>query len=231
MFITSLKPVALCCCIAALAGCALSPLPLAENFPVTTQKKARSAGHWQQLSRDVVAQTRVSLENAGATPQTALHVALPVQASEFDRAFHEFLVTEWVQKGWRVSSSDKTLLTVSYQTQIVKHASERPDFVPGRFTLLTAGLYVLHGLNQLSVDALAGGFLGVAGAADYAASASTGGPTATELILTTTVTAGDRYLSRKTDVYYVEERDSTLFSSLERDPGRLTPQVMKVVNQ
>ena len=78
---------------------------------------------------------------------------------------------------------------------------------------------------------MAGGILGVAGVADYAASVSTGGPTATELILTTTVTGGDRYLSRKTDVYYVEESDSTLFSSLQNDPRMIAPQTMKVVAQ
>ena len=231
MFVTSLKPVALCCFVAALTGCAVSPLPLAENFPLTTQKKVRSAGHWNQLSHDVVAQTLASLENAGATPQTTLYVALPDNASHFDRAFHAFLVTELVQKGRRVSPYNNAVLTINYQTQIVKHNSQRPDFIPGRFTTLTAGLYVLHGLNQLSNDALAGGILGVAGVADYAASVSTGGPTATELILTTTVTGGDRYLSRKTDVYYVEESDSTLFSSLQNDPRMIAPQTMKVVAQ
>ena len=231
MFVTSLKPVALCCVLAALAGCAVSPLPLAENFPLTTQKKVRSAGHWSQLSRDVVAQTLASLEKSGATPQTTLHVALPENASSFDRAFHEFLVTELVQSGRTVSPYNNAMLTVSYQTQIVKHNSERPDFMPGRFTTLTAGLYVLYGLNQLSTDALAGGLLGVAGAADYAASASTGGPTATELVLTTTVTGGDRYVSRKTDVYYVEESDSTLFASLQQDPRLIAPRTMKVVAQ
>ena len=231
MFVTSLKPVALCCVLAALTGCAVSPLPLAENFPLTTQKKVRSAGHWSQLSRDVVAQTLASLEKSGATPQTTLHVALPENASSFDRAFHEFLVTELVQSGRTVSPYNNAMLTVSYQTQIVKHNSERPDFMPGRFTTLTAGLYVLYGLNQLSTDALAGGLLGVAGVADYAASASTGGPTATELVLTTTVTGGDRYVSRKTDVYYVEESDSTLFASLQQDPRLIAPRTMKVVAQ
>lgn len=231
MFVTSLKPIVLCCVVAALAGCAVSPLPLAENFPLTVQKKVRSAGHWNQLSHDVVAQTLASLEKAGATPQSTLHVAMPENASDFDRAFHEFLITELVQAGRRVSPSNNAMLTVSYQTQIVKHNSERPHFIPGRYTTLTAGLYVLHGLNQLSLDALAGGVLGIAGAADYAASASTGGPTATELILTTTVTGGERYLSRKTDVYYVEESDSTLFASLQRDPRLIAPQTMKVVAQ
>lgn len=231
MFFKSLKPAALCCAVAALAGCAMSPIPVAENFQLTTQKKVRSAGHWSLLSRDVVEQTLNSLENAGATPQTTLYVALPANAADFDLAFREFLITELVQRGRRVLSTDTAVLTLNYQTQIVKHNSERPNFVPGRVTALTGGLYVMYGLNQLSTDALAAGVLGLAGAADYAASASTGGPTSTELILTTTVTGAGRYMSRKTDVYYVEQSDSSLFSALYRDPATLGLKSMKVVSQ
>ncbi len=188
----------------------MSPIPVAENFPLTTQKKVRSAGHWNQLSQDVVAQTVASLEKAGATPQTTLHVAIPPNASDFDQAFHEFLVTQLVQKGWNVLLADNAQLTVTYHSQIVRHNSERPRFIPGLFTSLTAGLYVLH-----NVDPAAGGLM-LAGALDYGSSINTGGPTHTELVLTTTVTGNGRYVSRKTDVYYVEESDTSLFNGLYR---------------
>ena len=203
-----LKPAALCCAVAALAGCAVSPIPVAENFPLTTQKKVRSAGHWNQLSQDVVTQTLASLEKASATPQTTLYVALPPNPSDFDQAFHEFLVTDLVQKGWSVLPTNNAQLTVTYHSQIVKHNSERPRLIPGLFTSLTAGLYVLH-----NADPAMGGLL-AAGALDYVSSVNTGGPTHTELVLTTTVTGNGRYMSRKTDVYYVEESDTSLFNGL-----------------
>jgi hypothetical protein len=57
---------------------------------------------------------------------------------------------------------------------------------------------------------MAGG-LGYAAVADLVASQYTGGPTHTELILTTTIMQGDRYLVRNTDVYYLEDVDATLF--------------------
>lgn len=203
-----LKPAALCCAVAALAGCAVSPIPVAENFPLTTQKKVRSAGHWNQLSQDVVTQTLASLEKASATPQTTLYVALPPNPSDFDLAFHEFLVTDLVQKGWSVLPTNNAQLTVTYHSQIVRHNSERPRLIPGLFTSLTAGLYVLH-----NADPAMGGLL-AAGALDYVSSVNTGGPTHTELVLTTTVTGNGRYMSRKTDVYYVEESDTSLFNGL-----------------
>ena len=42
--------------LAALAGCAQSPIPLAGN-DLTEQKKVRSTGHWQVVARDAAQQT------------------------------------------------------------------------------------------------------------------------------------------------------------------------------
>lgn len=176
------------------------------------------------LSRDVVEQTLASLEKAGATRESTIYVPLPVRASDFDKAFHEFLITELVQKGWQVlATANNPVLTLSYQTQIVKHNSARPQFVPGFFTALAAGLYVLHNASAT------GAALGLAGGLDAGASLYSGGPTHTELLLTTTVTGAGRYMSRKTDVYYVEESDASLFASLQIDPSILKATTMKVV--
>ena len=51
---------------AMLTGCANAPIPVAENFQYTSQQKVRSAGHWELVSRDVVAQTLGTLNQAGA---------------------------------------------------------------------------------------------------------------------------------------------------------------------
>ena len=218
-----LKPAALCCAAAVLAGCAMSPIPVAENFPLTVQKKVRSAGHWNLLSRDVVEQTVASLQKAGAAPQSTVHVPLAVNASDFERAFHEMVITELVQKGWHVLPASNAALTLSYQSQVVRHNSERPHFVPGLMTTLTLGLYALH-----DVAPAAGGLM-VAGSFDYLASINTGGPTHTELVLTTTVTGEGRYMSRKTDVYYVEESDASLFYGAYKNPAFIYGRNMKVV--
>src|SRR5690606_21658765 len=59
----------------ALAGCGSAPIPLAKNFELTSQHKVRSAGHWELLSRDVVAQTRATLGQVGYGQESPLHVA------------------------------------------------------------------------------------------------------------------------------------------------------------
>ncbi len=207
--------------VALLAACSTSPIPVSENFPLTVQPKVRSAGHWNLLSKDVIGQTLETLSKVGTV--SPLYVALPANASPFDTAFREFLITELVKAGRVVQQSPDRAIEVSYQTQVVRHNSPRPHFVPGQFTMITAGLYAMYGLSTESVEAKLAGGLGLAAAADTIASINSGGPTHTELILTTTVSTGGRYLARKTDVYYVEEEDATLFASV------LPPRTVKVV--
>ncbi|MBK6568720.1 MAG: hypothetical protein IPG19_08045 [Burkholderiales bacterium] len=219
----TLKLLALGAGAAVLAGCASSPIPVSANFPLTVEPKVRSAGHWGLVSNDVAKQTLESLSKLGVSGN--LYVALPANPTAFDRAFNNFLITDLVKAGRVVQQSPDQALEVSYETQVVRHNSPRPNFLPGRFTMITAGLYAAYGLglNPNVGDKMAGGLAAAVGA-DYIASESSGGPTATELILTTTIASGGRYLVRKTDVYYVEEADTTLLQYRY-------PQVIKVVGQ
>ena len=198
--------------VATMVGCATrAPIPLAENFELTVQPKVRSAGHWELVSRDVVAQTLATLDKAGVAPGTQLHVALPLNPSSFDLAFRDFLITKLVQSGAPVQQMPGQTLDVTYHAQLVRHNSERPHFIPGQFTMLAAGLMAAYGLRHEHIDAQMLGALGLTAAADYGASINSGGPTNTEMILTTTVARGGQYIARKTDVYYLENADTPLF--------------------
>ena len=198
--------------VATMVGCATrAPIPLAENFELTVQPKVRSAGHWELVSRDVVAKTLATLDKAGVAPGTQLHVALPLNPSSFDLAFRDFLITKLVQSGAPVQQMPGQTLDVTYHAQLVRHNSERPHFIPGQFTMLAAGLMAAYGLRHEHIDAQMLGALGLTAAADYGASINSGGPTNTEMILTTTVARGGQYIARKTDVYYLENADTPLF--------------------
>lgn len=198
--------------VATMVGCASrAPIPLAENFELTVQPKVRSAGHWELLSRDVVAQTLATLDKAGVAPGAQLHVALPANPSSFDLAFRDFLITKLVQSGAPVQQMPGQTLDVTYHTQLVRHNSERPHFIPGQFTMIAAGLMAAYGLRHEHLDAQLLATLGLTAAADYGASINSGGPTNTEMILTTTVSRGGQYVVRKTDVYYLENADTPLF--------------------
>ena len=212
--------------VATMVGCAnRAPIPLAENFELTVQPKVRSAGHWELVSRDVVAQTLATLDKAGVAPGTPLHVALPPNPSAFDVGFRDFLITKLVQSGATVQQMPGQTLDVTYHAQVVRHNSERPHFIPGQFTMITAGLMAAYGLRHEHLDSQMLGALGLAVAADYGASVNSGGPTNTEMILTTTVARGGQYLARKTDVYYLENADTPLFMRPSKSVN------MKVVSQ
>lgn len=220
MIPNTLKLMALGAGAALLTGCALSPIPVSANFPLTVEPKVRSAGHWNLLSNDVVKQTLESLNTLGVSGN--LYVGLPANATSFDRAFQQFLITDLVKSGRVVMQSPGQALEVSYQTQLVRHNSPRPHFIPGIYTMITAGLYAAYGLGTGTNGQQMLGGLGLAGGADFVSSEYSGGPTNTELILTTTIASGGRYLVRKTDVYYIENADVNLMQYR-------APQYMKVV--
>ncbi|MBP7546200.1 MAG: hypothetical protein KA749_11945 [Acidovorax sp.] len=209
-----------------LVGCANAPIPVASNFEYTSQLKVRSAGHWELVSRDVVSQTLGSLHAAGAEG-APLFVGLPPNPSTFDYAFRDFLITQFVQSGTPVMQAPGDTLDVTYQAQVVRHNSDRPHFIPGMFTMLAAGVGAAYGLRLEHVDTKIIAGLGLAVAADVANSINSGGPTHTEMILTTTVSRAGQYVVRKTDVYYLEDADTPLF--MRKSPYR--PQPLKVVSQ
>ena len=214
--------------VATLVGCAQrAPIPVAENFEYTSQPKVRSAGHWDLVSRDVVNQTLSTLDKTGVAPNTPLHVSLPANATQFETAFREFLITKLVQNGAVVQQNLGQALEVSYGIQVVRHNSDRPHFIPGMFTMLAAGVGAAYGLRLEHVDTKIIAGLGLAVAADVANSINSGGPTHTEMILTTTVSRAGQYVVRKTDVYYLEDADTPLF--MRKSPYR--PQPLKVVSQ
>lgn len=197
--------------LAGLAGCSHAPIPVAENFPYTSQLKVRSAGHWDAVAQHVVANTLARLGPAGDAGQP-IQVKLPAQPSTFDRAFRELLITRMVNQGKTVVEREDAPFKVTYEAQVIRHNSDRPHLIPGVFTAVTAGVYFAHylGVHAHRDAAMAGG-LGYAAIADLARSQYSGGPTHTEVILTTTIMQGDRYVARNTDVYYVEDSDATLF--------------------
>lgn len=211
--------------MAALTGCAQAPIPVSGNFELTEQKKVRSAGHWQIIAADAARETLKMLDESGVAANARISLVSPDKPTEFDRVFHELLTTELVRTGRRVAPDNANALKLSYKAQLVAHHSPRPHFVPGIHTMLAAGVFALYGLRNQHMDTQLVGALGVTGATDYRDSVNSGGPTSTELVLTTSAGTPDQILARKTDVYYVESADAPLFKSAPEFKS------MKVVNQ
>ena len=206
---------ALCVLILSLlfvGGCA-SRVPLAVNPPLTAQYTARSAHHWDVLADDVAGQTELALGKHHDLWGRPIHVVALPKESAFDQAFRSFLVTRLVNRGLPVAPKDeKDGVEVTYRTQLVHHATSHYAHVPGTLTVLTAGVWVVRELVEGSFAAVPG-TLGLAALADWGIGRYGGAPTNTELIVTTSVSVKNRFVFRKSDVYYIEPEDGDLYQA------------------
>lgn len=197
---------------ALLSGCGTSQVPYTQNHPVSYQKVARATSHWDILADDVAAQTVAAIGT-----QKTIYVAAPTEATDFNRAFHNFLITRMVNKGIPVSNQKMGAIEVQYETQVIQHNSERNAYKPGTITMLTAGLMVAYNVHSWASQSAPGvALMGGAVAADAIASTDAGKPPKTELVVTTSAVEGGRYLVRKTDIYYIEPEDASLFMHIEK---------------
>jgi len=191
-------------------GCA-SRVPVAVNHSLTTQKKVKAAHHWDVLAEDIAKQTRLALADPKKTfPKKPIYIQ-PGGSSAFDTAFRNFLITRLVNQGVPVTAEPREALAISYDTQLVRHDSGRYTHIPGTLTTLAAGVWVVRDLVAGAAEA-APATLGLTALADYALGHYAGGATHTELVVTTTILDHANYLFRKSDIYYLEDEDTGLFS-------------------
>lgn len=148
--------------------------------------------------------------------QKAIYVSAPTEATDFNRAFHNFLITRMVNKNIPVSNQKTGAVEVQYETQVVMHNSERRAYQSGTITALAAGLLVAYNVPHWHPESMKAAFLGAAAGADAAVSTDAGSPTKTELVVTTSAIEGGRYLVRKTDIYYIDPEDVPLFMHFEK---------------
>ena len=196
--------------VALLAGCA-SQVPIAANHPISTQKKAKAVHHWDVLADDVTSQTIQAMRRASVPEGTPLYVELPGDGSAFGKAFRTLLITRMVGRGLPVANEKiPGAIGLEYETQLVRHNSSRYAHVPGTFTTLASGIWVFRDLIIGNTAAMPAG-LAVGALADYGAGHFAGGATPTELLITSSIVMEKKYVMRKSDIYYIEDADVTLF--------------------
>lgn len=213
-----------------LFGCA-SRVPVAANFPLTTQKKVKAAHHWDVLADDIAQQTQIAVRDhkvdLGDEP---LYIKPMKSKTEFNSAFRNFLITRMVNRGLPVSTDPTEGVAITYDTQLLRHESSRYTHIPGTLTALATGIWVLRDAVGAASSAVPV-TLGLSGLADYALGHYAGGATHTELIVTTTIVSDDRYVFRRSDIYYIEDEDTNLFLEPQQKRGRATVKEMKVVDR
>lgn len=201
-----------------LTGC-VSSIPIAENHPQTSQKKLLAAQHWNFIADDVVEQTKASLAKQNYLAGRPLYVASSSE-TQFDHAFRNYMISSLVNANLPVSTKKDGAVEIKYETQVIQHAvpfdPRTKGYQPGTATLAVSGLWILrNALEHWSTNDAVIATVGVAAAYDIykAFENKKAAPTNTELLITTSVvnSANDQYVMRKTDAYYIDRAESSLF--------------------
>ncbi len=218
--------------VAALAGCSTLDVPRADNYPATGQKKARAVHHWDVLAEDVA--SRIT-EKIAAWPaaEHPIHIT-GTDDTSFNQGFLKLLRVRLLDKGV-VLSTVPTEVELEIQTQVVQHQAggARNLSVPLPLTVLGTGVGVwrdweTHYANRSLLPGVSTAIgLGAGLALDMARmhtqGLAAGGPTFTEVLVTTTLTAHNRYLAGSADLYYIEREDAVLYQTERTVPPPPTP--------
>ena len=202
--------------LSALAGCSSLDVPRADNYPATDQKKARAVHHWDVLADDVAARVagKISAWPAGQYP---VHVAPVPGETSFNHGFRKLLLTRLLDRGVELSTQP-TAVTLHFDTQVVQHPTGVHSVGAMPWTRLALGIGVARDwqLFSQSAGSMAGALVALGVVTDVTQHAisgpASGGPTRTEVLITTSLESGDRYLARTADVYYIEHDDAALYN-------------------
>jgi hypothetical protein len=207
-------------CAALLAGCGTLDVPRADNYPATGQKKARAVHHWDVLAGDVAG--RVA-EKIASWPEGEYPIHVTVaDNSGFNRGFLKLLKVHLLNRGVSVSAVP-TAVELEVQTQLVQHESGLPRSfpVPMAGTIVGTGVgvwrdWAVHYSDRTLLPGVATALgVGAGVALDmaqlYTQGAAAGGPTRTEVLITTTLKTPDRLLTGTADMYYIEREDAVLY--------------------
>lgn len=208
-------------------GACMSQIPMATTYPVTFQKKMQAAHHWDVLTEDVANRLRDALGGAGDQGRAlSLYVRQPRYDSRFGEAFHDLLITHLMERGFSITENPAAGLPVTYDVQLVSHNDRgfiRP--MPGMMTALAGSVFVLRSVAEHS--ATSAWMLGSVGV-DVVSGYITDNPN-NEIIVTTSVMNGDRYVARLRDIYYIS--DNNVGQYIAHGPAPVTTRIVEIVGQ
>lgn len=195
--------------------------------PMATPTAAPQAGEGT-ATQDTTPPAPPAMQPLGAL-SWRLHSQRP---SPFNRAFHALLTHRLVQQGVRLHS-EQAQGSISYEVQVIEHGSQVSNGSPLPVTQLAVGVAVLRDWSRYSRSNLSAGLAGLAVGALADGSrllfdgASAGGPTRTEVLVTTTVTLAGRLHSSTADIYYIDPADLPLFTPPPEPPPPPPPTPIK----
>jgi hypothetical protein len=206
----------------ALASCATTPVPVASNFPASVQKVARTAQHWDVVANSVVEQTLLAINSNPMLQKRSIYLQRPSGVNAFNVSFHDFLINHMVGRGASVNvckpaqsggagfEMDGKPVDVTYEARVIQH-NGIAHYRPGEWVALGTGVAALYNASSnWSHSEIWGAGIGLGVLAELARN-SWPGSTNTELVVTTTIAENNRYIFRRSDIYYIADADAGLY--------------------
>lgn len=191
-----------------LTGC--TPVPKPQTWPLTYQKKAQAAHHWDLIAADTAQQVTDFLVGEGAQMVGDGAVYVDSVNTVFGEAFRDLLITKLVQANVNVSTKPEGALAIDFKAQTIRHRG--PKFWdryarsnPGVFTAIGTMVRVCHNVYARNMI-IPGAFI-----VDAWDGTLTSLPQR-EIIITTSIVKDDQYVLRRSDLYYIADADWTHYT-------------------
>lgn len=208
-----------------LASCS-SRIPEPITFPYSQQQKMEASYHWKVLAEDLANRINNELINSDNISKSVFvketcgdeaKPCNPTETSSFNEAFRDLLITNLVGFGIPTQQlKDDESLNILYKVQIVRHNTERiRTLQPGILTALSAAITVLRNAPSEVVTIA----LGIAADAANTSLTLNGHY---EIIITTSMISGGKYLFRASDIYYINDKDFWHYQNHRQEAKTLT---------
>lgn len=210
-----------------LGACAPPQVPIPAAYSPTLQQKMQAAYHWDVLAASVAQRLQGALGNRDTKGQPlVLNVKEPPDNTVFNQAFRDLLITELMQQGFGISRDPNVGIPVSYEVQVITHrdrglnphATDSGPWIPQD-----------GGFNDRNYPRPA--YPSMPGQPQYSDNSFTyyamGPVPDSEVIVTTSVLGGQRFVTRMSDIYYISDNNRDQYLAKARPATRL----MEVVGQ
>jgi len=209
------------CLILFLSACAANPvaeevepaipaIPVASQFPVSSQFRLEAGKHWQSIAEDAARALAQGLRGKRCGPGRncrTLYLAAPEIDTTFSRAFSNALITALVSQGINVSNSPENALILHLDVQALKFGYGDKLEPERKVRPLAPNLWVFAPEARESSAKLI----------DLFPSRAAHG----EIFVTLSVLDEARYVTRSSQTYYINAHDFRLYE--QRICSRLNP--------
>jgi hypothetical protein len=218
--------------LALLSGCAAqyTEAPTPTRWEASRQHKLTAAEYWRRIADHFAAQLVADLREKGSG--AALYVPVDENGEPpFVEGFRELLTTALVRQGLDVRArpdGSEQIVNLRYSIYRFDPARAANTYYYGEATALAAGLIAIGGIvsggtsaaSAVSPASVAGRALGTIGVLEGMAWAqreglrgqdASGPVPQSEILLTASVTQGDRFVTRYSSIYYAADEDVALY--------------------